>query len=273
METVEVDDYVLGVILEFFHSGAGPSHTQVSHALESVGLGDNRRYDPTGAGASKQSRIREAFRSCRRDRERAHNLLGAILTQLSLDGSLADASSSTMQKLNAALAKQGWKLAADGSLEKDGPLDFEVMDRAALGEQLKRLNSAAEDPALLLGTAKDLIESIYKFVLEEIGTGVPPNANFPALQHLALERLNLLPQNVNADLPGGKELRMIYQAAQKQAGIINDLRNVQGTGHGRTLPTGIKPEAAIFVVKQGGLIAEMLLTKLDEATGNASVNM
>lgn len=273
MQRVEVDDYLVGVILEFFYNGAGPSRSQVSRALESAGLGDNRAYDPTGAGVSKQERIREAFRASGRDRGRTDSLLRAILTQLSLDGSLDDAASPTVQKLKASLIKQGWTLASDGTLEKDGPLHFDVMDRAALGEQLKRLSKATEDPALLLGTAKELIESIYKFVLEEVGISVPTKANFQYLQHLALERLDLPPEKVNANLPGGKVLRQIYQNAQKQAVLINDLRNAQGTGHGRTLPTGITPEAAIFVVRQAGLLAEMLLARLDQATGRASVDL
>ena len=97
------------------------------------------------------------------------------------------------------------------------------------------------------------------------------NYKFQQLQYLALDRLQMLPDNVDATKPGGAQLRAIDQGARDLAQQINELRNLQGTGHGRTLPTGVTKEAAMFVIQQGGLLAEMLLVQLDISTGRTKI--
>jgi hypothetical protein len=52
-----------------------------------------------------------------------------------------------------------------GGLTREGVIDLSTGGRAALDEQLKRLQRSTDDPGQLLGSAKDLLEAVTKFVL------------------------------------------------------------------------------------------------------------
>ncbi|MGH2868428.1 MAG: abortive infection family protein [Solirubrobacteraceae bacterium] len=135
--------------------------------------------------------------------------------------------------------RAGWALSDDGVLTAIGVVDLATGGREALDEQVDRLRRAADDPGQLLGSAKDLLEAVAKFVLEEVGFPAPANVGFDHLWHLARDRLGILPAQVDLTLPGGKSIRAILQSSWTIAEQVNELRGLQGTGHGRTLPTGV----------------------------------
>jgi Abortive infection C-terminus len=139
--------------------------------------------------------------------------------------------------------------------------------REALDESMTRLRASAADPALLIGTAKDLLEAVAKFVLEETGMPVPPKSSFDSLWHIARERLGILPDRVDRSLPGYEAIRAIPQSSWTIAKNVNDLRNLQGTGHGRTLPTGVTEDLALLVVREACSVAEYMLRRLDHQHG------
>ena len=166
-----------------------------------------------------------------------------------------------------AFQRAGWKLDDTGQLRTIGAIDLETGGRAALDEQIDRLKAATDDPGLLIGTAKDLLETTAKFALQEVGFTPRANADFSELWHLARERLGLLPQQVDVSQPGGTQIRKIMQSAWHIAEQVNELRGLQGTGHGRTLPTGVSAEVAQLVVREACHVAEFVLRALDRATG------
>ena len=53
------------------------------------------------------------------------------------------------------------------------------------------------------------------------------------------------------------------------AGMTNQLRNHEGTGHGRTLPTAISPEVALLVVREACSVTEFVLETLDRQMGRS----
>lgn len=145
--------------------------------------------------------------------------------------------------------------------------DLDTGGRPALDEQLDRLRRSTADPALLIGTAKELLESVAKFVLEEVGLSVHDKMDFAQLWHLARERLGVLPQQVDPDVPGAAAVQAIHQSTWQIAEQVNQLRNLQGTGHGRTLPTGISEELTLLVVREAASVAEYMLRLLDRTRG------
>ena len=171
--------------------------------------------------------------------------------------------------LRASFRNLGWELTKEGRLTPLGDTDLETGGRQALDEQLRRLQQNLEDPAVLLGVAKDLIEAIGKFVLEERGRLLGGAVDFPKVLGVSLEQLQLRPQDTDTDAPGGKQLREIRQHANAIAGNINELRNLQGTGHGRTLPTGVSAEEARYVIRQATILAELMLSTHDRQMGRA----
>nr|WP_290127174.1 abortive infection family protein [Cutibacterium avidum] len=214
---------------------------------------------------------------CRTARRRpgdvAAKALDQLLTALRVDGAFNSSDAQTKERvatLQRALLVQGAVLDDEGRLHHEQPLDLETGGRQALDEQLARLRRNVEDPGALLGGAKELLESICKFVLEEQMMLPTGKLDFEPLLHLAMERLGLQPQLVDASQPGGKQLRAIYQSAKTTASTINELRNLQGTGHGRTLPTGISKETGRYVIREATHVAELLLSTHDRQMGRGS---
>ncbi|WP_420329984.1 abortive infection family protein [Serinicoccus sediminis] len=108
-----------------------------------------------------------------------------------------------------------------------------------------------------------MLESVAKFVLEETGIEAEGMKDFGQLWHIARERLGVLPQQVDPDLAGASAIRKVHQSTWSIAEQVNELRNLQGTGHGRTLPTGVSEELALLVVREALTVAEYMLDLLD----------
>lgn len=104
-------------------------------------------------------------------------------------------------------------------------------------------------------------------MLEE-GNRLPDRRiDFPEVMVLSMEQLGVMPKQVDASTEGGKQIRKVYQAVRTVIDAINELRNDHGTGHGRTLPTGVSVDAARFMIRQATMVAEMLLAAHDRQMG------
>ena len=75
---------------------------------------------------------------------------------------------------------------------------------------------------------------------------------------------------MNQQSPGASNIQKVLQNSWSIAEQVNKLRGLQGTGHGRTLPTGVSAEMALLVVREGCSVAEFVLSTLDRATGRAA---
>lgn len=98
---------------------------------------------------------------------------------------------------------------------------------------------------------------------------LPKTAPFDMVITLAFDRLSFLTGRIDETVPGATQVRAIHASAKKIALQVNELRNLQGTGHGRTLPTGITPETARFVIREVTHLAELMLTTHDRQMGRA----
>lgn len=77
-----------------------------------------------------------------------------------------------VKTLCAALRRSGGDLTTQGELTTLGDIDLTTGGRPALEEQISRIRRSTDDPAVLIGPAKDLLESVAKFVLQEVGVPV-----------------------------------------------------------------------------------------------------
>lgn len=261
---------VCAALAKFFHGGEGPSHTTVSQVLTGTGYGDGYTYDPKVQGVNKEQRVLRGLRTAQKRPDRARDLVEGLLSALRTEALVGgDASGEDVDRLRRALGSAGWYLTEDGYLKPFGGIDLNTGGRPALEEQVERLRRSTTDPALLIGTAKELLESVSKFVLEELGIPVENKMDFNHLWHLARERLNVLPQQVNPDLPGADAIRAIHQSTWSIADQVNKLRNLQGTGHGRTLPSGVSEDLAMLVVREAATVADYMLARLAAEKGIA----
>ncbi|GAB3438969.1 abortive infection family protein [Phycicoccus ginsengisoli] len=259
---------VAGAFAVFWHGGDGPSHTVISRVLTSAGYFDGYEYKPDVPGPNKAERVLRAFREAEKRPARGRDLLEGLLSALRVAGLVGTGDRSEAENtLRRALGGSGWYLTDEGQLRPFLGVDLSTGGREALDVQVDRLRRSTEDPALLIGTAKEMLESVAKFVLEELGYPTQANMDFSQLWHLARERLWVLPQQVDPDLPGAASIQAIHESTWRIAQHTNTLRNLQGTGHGRTLPSGVSEELALLVVREATSVAEYMLVMLDKAKG------
>ncbi|WP_202865227.1 abortive infection family protein [Janibacter hoylei] len=100
-----------------------------------------------------------------------------------------------------------------------------------------------------------------------MGFPVNEKMDYNQLWHLARERLGVLPQQVDPNVPGANAIRAIHQSTWNIADQINALRNLQGTGHGRTLPSGVSEDLAMLVVREAATVADYMLARLEHEKG------
>lgn len=220
-----------------FTGGAGPRHTDISAVFERAGFSDVDPYNPAEGVPNKEARVRTVVEAVIRRPQRARELLDGLLSEMRASGSFEPGGINydavKVAALQRALSRIGWALTEAAELAPLGMIDVATGGRAALDDQLARLRRSTDDPALLLGTAKDFLESVAKFVLEELGLTYRPQADFAEVWYLARDRLGIHPKDVNVTTSGGPPMRLILQSAWAIADSVNELRRLQGTGHGR----------------------------------------
>lgn len=262
-----VSSEIGAALARFFHGGAGPSHSAITRVLTENRYGDDYQYGDKHA-PNKENRVLNGFAAARRAPARGRSLVDGLLGLLRLNDLIGASMGSPEEvALKRVLRRTGWDLSSEGELITIGAIDLDTGGREALEEQLQRLGNVNSDPALLLGTAKELLESVAKYVLEEHGWPVDSRMDFGQLWHLARERLGILPQQVSPDIPGASEIRQIHQSTWDIAKQVNALRNLQGTGHGRTLPTGVNADLAFLVVREACTVSEYMLSLLERSHG------
>lgn len=266
-----INGEVAAALGQFFFGGSGPSHTTLSRAFQGSGLSQHDHYDVATGTPNKQQRVLDVCGAATRSPDAARKLADYLLDALRLHGSFKDSDNTGLTNdLRGAFLHAGWALSDDGRLGSLGSIDLETGGRTALDDQIERLRRNQGDPAALLGGAKELLEAIAKFVLEEAGRPAPPKMDFPGLIAVSFQLLGFDPSVIKESEPGAKQLRAIYQSAKTIANAVNELRNQMGTGHGRTSSVALTQETARYVIREATHIAEMMLTTHDRQMGRVS---
>lgn len=126
----------------------------------------------------------------------------------------------------------------------------EVLDAAWMQNEIARLERAADnDPALAIGTAKELVETCCKTILGQRGVAVSSKADLPELTKLLAKELKLLPDDVAEHRRGSDTIRLILRNLAAMAQYLAELRGLYGTGHGRDgKHRGLQPRHARLAV-------------------------
>ncbi|MEL6859894.1 MAG: abortive infection family protein [Pseudomonadota bacterium] len=116
--------------------------------------------------------------------------------------------------------------------------------------EIIRLENAVErDPALAIGTAKDLVESCCKSILEKRNVPVPKNANLQKLSKLIATELKLVPQGISDEAKGAETIRLLLSNLSSITHYTAELRGLYGSGHGRDgKHRGLEPRHARLAV-------------------------
>ena len=89
------------------------------------------------------------------------------------------------------------------------------------------------DPALAIGTAKDLVESCCKSILSSRGVEYTIGADLPELTKQLTKALKLVPEGVSEAAKGAETIRLILRNLAVLTKYLAELRGLYGSGHGR----------------------------------------
>lgn len=110
----------------------------------------------------------------------------------------------------------------------------DALDAAWMQKEIERLENAIErDPALAIGTAKELVESCCKSVLTKRGVSYSSRADLPALTKLVAKELGLVPEGITEAAKGAETIKLILRNLTALTQYLAELRSLYGSGHGR----------------------------------------
>lgn len=134
---------------------------------------------------------------------------------------------------------------------------LDVFDAEHLRLQVQRMDAAVEsDPDLAIGTAKELIETICKGILQQRGEAIDAGWDVPQLTKATVRTLGLLPDGISDATRGAETIRILRSGLASIAGRLAELRNMYGTGHGKSPDTkGLQPRHARLAVGAAATLA------------------
>jgi hypothetical protein len=124
----------------------------------------------------------------------------------------------------------------------------------------KALERRATDPEGAITSARTLLESVCKQILDATGFSYDEGADLPKLHTLAAKQLNLAPAQHSEQL-----FKQILGSCQTVVEGLGAIRNRYGDAHGKGKP-GTKPAArhAALAVNLAGTMATFLLQTWEE---------
>ncbi len=109
------------------------------------------------------------------------------------------------------------------------------LDAPELARQLDRLRDSIDsDPGLAIGTAKEMLETTCKTILEDLQVSIDSSWDVAALLKETRKQLNLLPEDVPEAAKGAETIRRVLSNLGQLGVGLSELRNLYGSGHGRS---------------------------------------
>lgn len=246
---------------DFWYWGEGPSHADIDRVFDSLDLTD--RID----GGGKRDKVETAVEVA--TEEELQRLLPELVELLHERGFLdeTEENAKKVKLLRRRLTPFG--ISFDGSGVSSASLGTpteQLLGSAALRDHVHRIHRAvdASDSELVLGSAKELLESTAKYVLRERGIGAP--AKFPALMSEALDAIGLHAKAIEGDDQLAAATRRILGALNQIAVGVNELRNDHGTGHGRATGARFSLRHARLAAGSATVLATIMIDTLEDPT-------
>jgi len=108
------------------------------------------------------------------------------------------------------------------------------LDISEIIRQIKRIETAIDnDPALAIGSSKELVESCCKTILHERKTPWNKNDDLPTLLKSTRKQLQLLPEDIPDDAKGADTIRKLLNNLGTIVTGLAEIRNLYGSGHGQ----------------------------------------
>lgn len=138
----------------------------------------------------------------------------------------------------------------------------EILSSHYVDRQIRRLRASVEsDPELAIGTAKELVETICKAIIEQRAEHDQLNSDdLPSLARAALKSLRLTREDIPEPARGAKTIKRLLSNFGQVVQALAELRNHYGTGHGKRAGTrSIQPRHARLAVGAASAFATFVL--------------
>lgn len=110
----------------------------------------------------------------------------------------------------------------------------DALNAGWMAKEIERLeNSIDRDPALAIGTAKELIETCCKSILTKRGISFTKSDDLGDLTKKVTKELQLVPEGISDETKGAENIRLVLRNLTQIANNLAQLRGLYGTGHGR----------------------------------------
>jgi hypothetical protein len=168
------------------------------------------------------------------------------------------------------LRRDGFERRPDGTIRPTTamvlpPLPTAQVDEDVLREHLARLERGLEDdPAAVIGSSKELIESVCKLVLQRMTMRYEETDDVPVLVKITLKALKLHPEALAPTAPAGEAVKRILGSLASMAVGVAELRNKIGTGHGRGVTFKLSPRHAHLAAGAATTFTRLLLETLED---------
>lgn len=124
------------------------------------------------------------------------------------------------------------------------------MNAGWMAKEIERLENAVDrDPALAIGTAKELVETCCKSILTKRCIPFTKSDDLGDLTKKLTKELQLVPEGITDATKGAENIRMILRNLTQLTNNLAQLRGLYGTGHGRDgQHRGLQPRHARLAV-------------------------
>jgi hypothetical protein len=245
-----------------------PSHWDLEQRFKQAALLEaDPHQDPADPKVGKRKRVHAVLSWALENTEpQGEKLVGLILALIRSLGGFRPESENYIGEEAIRNAQEVFR--AEGfQLGDDGELLQELLDNLegslltdALRRYVRRARKGANDAALVTGTGKDLMEATAAHVVLTRTGDYTRREHFPQLLMKAYSCLGLCIDAGSAKSPQDRVDAGLFQTAL----AVNNLRNKEGTGHGRPFLPSVTRSQARIAIGAMGLVADRLLVMLKE---------
>lgn len=140
-----------------------------------------------------------------------------------------------------------------------------------LKRHISRLRNAINfDPESTIGTTKEMLESVMKTILEQ--NNIKLKKNMPMLLKQVQEVLKIRKEDV-LEKKGVDAIVEILEGLEKVVINVNRLRNLHGTGHGRSKVYRLDNRLARLVANSGITLAIFLMDTHEDRKSRGDLNV
>lgn len=136
----------------------------------------------------------------------------------------------------------------------------QLLDGAVLDEHLARIDANIDrDPALSIGSSKELLESLFKQVIERCGRTYSSGDDLNALYKQTCELMQLNAESVPSSRRGSEAAQRVLRSMVATVNALAEMRNQLGLGHGRPSVSTALARHARLAAGASRAIAEFIL--------------